>query len=199
MNLSLSDFNLIIGFCNKYNLRHYNQSGRNVDYRAWASSIRYLYKQPSPIERRAYIKCYKYSSNKKYHRSDMFRSTMDRIFMRNGRCTANIADIRKIERAIKIKYEFDHCHHDCYSYLRGLVRRVCACCGSTFYCEEFEIGRDGQSHSCSKECASVLRVFNKLKLYRFRGYNALQRYLSFMISQSQKKRAKRSKGNFKWS
>lgn len=204
MNLSLSDYNLVMSFCDTYNL-----SPLDADYTVWASSIRYIYTDLTRDEQRRYVKELKWSRHKRHNRPWLFERLTLRMCLKKRVDKLTAEDMSRIGRSIKTKYGMSHCHHSCYTINHLFRSVVCACCGSSYYISQWYSSAERGESICSKECATIARLCNKLlikhkrslisqRFFRSKGDTKLHKFLNYLTGQGELKRKRKNKGKFKW-
>ena len=114
MDISLSDFDLVVSFCDVYNLDAHD--GGNTDYQAWAGSIRYIFSIMDKKEQRDYIKEIKWSRSSTHTRPILFERLMSRICLGKSASNLSYSDICEIQRKVKSKHGLSHCHNECYDF-----------------------------------------------------------------------------------
>lgn len=205
MDLSLSDFDLVVFFCDKYNLDAHN--GGNTDYCAWASSIRYVFEITSKKEQRDYVKRLKYA-NSKLTKPALFNRLMLRLCKSSNKAAMKYDDLCETQRKVKLKLGVSHCSHSCYDFIRnfGFVFVECDCCGVEFLSA---YNNESKLEQCSFECSSISRLYNNLldlslhkkisqRFIRSKEESKLHTFLNYLAKQQQIKRTKKAKGKFTW-
>lgn len=205
MNLGLSDFNLVMSFCDTYNL-----SSLDADFTVWANSIRYVYTNLKRGEQRNYIKDLKWSRNNCHNRAWLFERLALRICLNKRVDHLTYEDMSSIGRAIKEKHGISHCHHSCYTITHLFRSVTCECCGCGYYISQWYSSAEQGKSICSKECAVIARLCSKLlikhkhnlisqRFFRSKGDSKLHKFLNYLTSQGEMKRKRKNKGKFTWS
>ncbi len=204
MNLALSDVELVHSFCDYYGLDK-SRAGY-INYQAWADSIKYVFTSKDPSEKREYVKDLKYSLSS-FDKPSLFDRLMTRLCLVDGRLIMGFDELATIQKKVKSKLGISHCHHACYDFRRGALRKkTCECCGINYCVDLFY--EENYPH-CSRKCSQIMRVDKKLKyLYKTkkikRGYklvkgeSKLHKFVNYLANQQRTKATKKNKGNFTW-
>jgi len=204
MNLALPNVELVHSFCDYYGLDK-SRAGY-INYEAWADSIKYVFNSKDPSEKREYIKDLKYSLSQ-LDKPSLFDRLMSRLCLVDDRLLMGFDELATIQRKVKSKLGISHCHHACYDFARGTLRKkTCECCGIN-YC--VNIFYEKNYPHCSSKCSQIMRLDKKLKyLYKIkkikRGYklvkgeSKLHKFVNYLANQQRIKANKKNKGDFTW-